>query len=100
MTIATLINVFEVPADREEEFLSLWEDADRLLRFQGGYVVTRLHGALMPRYPLPVRERSRAGLRRAVARSDRQRRVPRSGRADVRLSALTKAVPGGPRIPP
>jgi heme-degrading monooxygenase HmoA len=48
MTIATLINVFEVPADREEEFLSLWEDADRLLRSQRGYVVTRLHRALMP----------------------------------------------------
>jgi heme oxygenase (mycobilin-producing) len=48
MTTATLINVFEVPADREEEFLGLWEDADRLLRSQRGYLVTRLHRALMP----------------------------------------------------
>ena len=48
MTTATLINVFDVPAEREEEFLSLWEDADRILRSQGGYVVTRLHRALMP----------------------------------------------------
>ena len=48
MTTATLINVFDVAAGREEEFLSLWEDADRLLRSRGGYIVTRLHRALMP----------------------------------------------------
>jgi heme oxygenase (mycobilin-producing) len=48
MTTATLINVFEVPAEREKEFLSMWEAADSLLRSQGGYLVTRLHRALMP----------------------------------------------------
>jgi heme oxygenase (mycobilin-producing) len=48
MTTATLINIFEVPGGREEEFLSLWEAADRLLRSRRGYVVTRLHRALMP----------------------------------------------------
>ena len=47
MTTATLINIFDVPAGREEEFLSLWEAANRL-RSRGGYVVTRLHRALMP----------------------------------------------------
>lgn len=48
MTQATLINCFEVPQDREEEFLTLWSQADELLRTRGGYATTRLHRAMMP----------------------------------------------------
>jgi hypothetical protein len=48
MTQATLINCFEVPADREAEFLELWGRADELLRTQGGYASTRLHRAILP----------------------------------------------------
>ena len=48
MTTATLINCFQVPAEREEEFLTLWHQADALLRARGGYLTTRLHKALQP----------------------------------------------------
>ena len=41
-----LINVFEVPTDREQEFLGLWEAADELMRRSSGYVTTRLHREL------------------------------------------------------
>ncbi len=45
---ATLINCFEVPDGREEEFLALWHRADALLRSRGGYATTRLHKAIQP----------------------------------------------------
>ena len=48
MTTAILINCFQVPAEREEEFLKLWHEADALLRTRGGYLTTRLHKALQP----------------------------------------------------
>lgn len=48
MTRATLINLFQVPAGREEEFLRLWEEADELLRASSGYAATRLHRAVQP----------------------------------------------------
>jgi heme-degrading monooxygenase HmoA len=48
VTTATLINCFQVPADREPEFLKLWHEADALLRSRGGYLTTRLHKALQP----------------------------------------------------
>jgi antibiotic biosynthesis monooxygenase (ABM) superfamily enzyme len=48
MTTVTLINCFQVPAEREAEFLALWHQADALLRTRGGYLTTRLHKALQP----------------------------------------------------
>ena len=48
MPAATLINLFRVPPEREEEFLRLWEQADELLRAASGYTSTRLHRALQP----------------------------------------------------
>jgi len=48
MTTATLINCFEVPAEKDEHFLALWHRADELLRTRGGYRSTRLHRALGP----------------------------------------------------
>jgi antibiotic biosynthesis monooxygenase (ABM) superfamily enzyme len=48
VSAATLINCFEVPNDREEEFLALWHEADALLRDRGGYATTRLHKAVGP----------------------------------------------------
>jgi heme-degrading monooxygenase HmoA len=48
MAEAVLINCFEVPADRAEEFLDLWGQANDLLRDAGGYRSTRLHQALAP----------------------------------------------------
>src|SRR5436190_3961270 len=43
-----LINAFEVPAGRDEEFLVTWEHARDWLRAQPGYLGTRLHRSLDP----------------------------------------------------
>src|SRR4051794_38013568 len=43
-----LINSFEVPAGREEEFLDAWHHVARYLSGRPGYVRTRLHRALSP----------------------------------------------------
>jgi heme oxygenase (mycobilin-producing) len=48
MSDTVLINVFEVPAEREEEFLQSWHAADALLRASSGYASTRLHRAVTP----------------------------------------------------
>ncbi len=48
MTTATLINVFQVPPERDEEFLRLWEQANEMLQAASGYASTRLHRALQP----------------------------------------------------
>ena len=46
MANVTLINVFEVPAGRDEEFLQHWETARDFMQRQKGYVATRLHRSL------------------------------------------------------
>lgn len=43
-----LINFFEVPAPDEDDFMSSWERARRLMRAQPGYLGTRLHRSLAP----------------------------------------------------
>ena len=43
-----LINVFEVPAGADDEFVSAWEAARDHLETQPGYVDTALHRALSP----------------------------------------------------
>ena len=48
MTSATLINVFQVPPGQDEEFLGLWEQANRMLQAASGYASTRLHRAVQP----------------------------------------------------
>ena len=48
MPNAVLINVFEVPEGKDEEFLAGWEAARNLMQRQQGYVSTRLHGSLDP----------------------------------------------------
>ncbi len=48
MRTAILINCFEVAPDQDEHFLTLWKQADELLRSRGGYRSTRLHKALSP----------------------------------------------------
>lgn len=46
MAQATLINVFEVPEGRDEEFLAGWEQAKQFMEQQPGYVSTALHRSL------------------------------------------------------
>ena len=48
MPNAVLINAFEVPEERDEEFLAHWEAARRFMERQPGYVSTALHRSLDP----------------------------------------------------
>ena len=48
MPQAVLINVFEVPEGRDEEFLAGWEVGKRFMERQPGYVSTALHRSLDP----------------------------------------------------
>ena len=48
MANVTLINSFEVPIDREEEFLSHWRSAAKILEQAEGFISTRLHKSLDP----------------------------------------------------
>lgn len=43
-----LINVFEVPEGRGDEFVSGWQIAAAHMRTQPGYISTRLHESLDP----------------------------------------------------
>jgi heme-degrading monooxygenase HmoA len=43
-----LINPFEVPAGKEEQFLKAWNEAAELLRHVPGFRSTRLHESLDP----------------------------------------------------
>ena len=46
MPNAVLINAYEVPEERDEEFLAHWEAARRFMERQPGYVSTALHRSL------------------------------------------------------
>ena len=48
MDYVTLINPFEVPVDKEDQFLERWNVAADYLRQQEGFVSTRLHRSLAP----------------------------------------------------
>ena len=48
MDHVTLINPFEVPTGKEEEFVERWKEAADYLRQQEGFVSTRLHESLDP----------------------------------------------------
>ena len=48
MANVILINTFEVPPDRGDEFLAGWSKAAEYMRRQNGFAGTRLHRALSP----------------------------------------------------
>jgi heme oxygenase (mycobilin-producing) len=48
MDHVTLINPFEVPVGREDEFVERWKQAADYLRQQEGFISTRLHQSLDP----------------------------------------------------
>jgi len=48
MQTVILINPFEVPAGKEEEFLQAWREAAEYLRQAPGFLWTRLHESLDP----------------------------------------------------
>ncbi len=43
-----LINCFEVPAGREDEFFALWVEVNTYMRQKPGYVSHQLHRSLAP----------------------------------------------------
>jgi heme oxygenase (mycobilin-producing) len=48
MATVVLINPFEVPPEKEEEFLKGWGAARDFMQRQKGYISTRLHRSLDP----------------------------------------------------
>ncbi len=48
MSNTILINPFEVAPDKEEEFLTVWENAAEYMRRQPGFISTKLHRAISP----------------------------------------------------
>lgn len=44
----TLVNCFEVPAGREDEFFKLWQEVNEYMRVQPGYLGHKLYRALGP----------------------------------------------------
>jgi heme-degrading monooxygenase HmoA len=51
MPAMILINSFEVPAGREDEFFRLWEQVNAYMRTKPGYLGHKLHRALAPDAP-------------------------------------------------
>jgi heme-degrading monooxygenase HmoA len=51
MAAMILINSFEVPPGREDEFFSLWEQVNAYMRTKRGYLGHKLHRALAPDAP-------------------------------------------------
>jgi heme-degrading monooxygenase HmoA len=48
MSGVTLINCFEIPAGREEEFLRVFQQVNAFMRLQPGYLSHKMHRALTP----------------------------------------------------
>jgi len=48
MPAVTLVNCFEIPAGRDDEFFSLWEQVNNYMRQKKGYLGHKLHRSLAP----------------------------------------------------
>ena len=48
MSVVTLVNCFEVPAGREEEFFALWQQVNEYMQKKKGYLEHKLHRSLAP----------------------------------------------------
>ncbi|PYV81411.1 MAG: antibiotic biosynthesis monooxygenase [Acidobacteria bacterium] len=46
--MVTLVNCFEVPAGREEEFFSMWQQVNTYMHGKKGYLEHKLHRSLAP----------------------------------------------------
>src|SRR5690349_21565819 len=45
-TAVTLVNCFDIPAGREDEFFALWQEVNAYMRQKPGYLGHRLHRAV------------------------------------------------------
>lgn len=48
MPLVTLVNRFQVPAGREDEFFQLWQQVNSYMRGKKGYLGHKLHRSLAP----------------------------------------------------
>lgn len=48
MAAVTLVNCFEIPAGREDEFFGLWQQVNAYMQTKPGYIGHKLHRALAP----------------------------------------------------
>ena len=48
MATVTLVNCFEIPAGREDEFFELWQQVNTYMQSKPGYVGHKLHRSLAP----------------------------------------------------
>ena len=48
MSVVTLVNCFQVPQGREQEFFSLWQQVNTYMRGKKGYLEHKLHRSLVP----------------------------------------------------
>ena len=49
--MVTLVNCFEVPAGREDEFFAMWTEVNDYMRHKPGYLGHTLHKSLAPGAP-------------------------------------------------
>jgi heme-degrading monooxygenase HmoA len=49
MSAVVLVNCFEVPAGREDEFFALWQQVNAYMRNKKGYLEHKLHRSLDPK---------------------------------------------------
>jgi len=85
----TLINIFEVPAEHVEVFITQWRERAALMSTKPGFLDSRLHRALSPqsRFQLVnvARWESREALQAAQADPEFQERI-RAATADPRAA--------------
>lgn len=48
MPVVTLVNCFEIPQGREDEFFALWQHVNTYMRAKKGYIEHKLHRSLAP----------------------------------------------------
>jgi heme-degrading monooxygenase HmoA len=48
MPAITLVNCFEIPVGREDEFFALWQQVNTYMRQKPGYLEHKLHRSLAP----------------------------------------------------
>lgn len=48
MSAITLVNCFEIPSGREDEFFALWQQVNTYMRGKSGYLGHKLHRSLAP----------------------------------------------------
>ncbi len=83
MTMIRLINCFEVPEIRDEEFLARFREVNTYMSGQPGYLGHRLHRALVPgaRYRFVNYVEWRSADHLAAARDERYRDLVRAVQA-------------------